>query len=189
MIYAKNFDYESNDQLERTFSWNIIGLCAFQSLIYLSEILYIYKYTTIIKFCITGFFYPCRIIKKKDLCFTGKSKKIMENVTGCFRPERLTIIVGPSGAGKTTLLRIISTLKSSNVQGSITVNGVEWNGGAFRKQTCFLPQEFALSPLLTTRETLYIAARLKMRGNLDRRAFCLIVRWFKFLAFVSIGVT
>ncbi|XP_034180185.1 ATP-binding cassette sub-family G member 4 isoform X1 [Osmia lignaria lignaria] len=111
-----------------------------------------------------------------SICYSkGKRKKIMENVTGCFRPERLTTIVGPSGAGKTTLLRIISTLKSSNVQGSITVNGAEWNGGAFRKQSCYLPQEFALSPLLTTRETLYIAARLKMRGNLDRRAFCLIV--------------
>ncbi|CAK9797702.1 ATP-binding cassette subfamily G member 4 [Anthophora quadrimaculata] len=119
-------------------------------------------------------------IEFNDLSYTvfppqGKSKRIIENVTGCFRPERLTVIIGPSGAGKTTLLRIISTLKSTNVEGSITVNGKEWNDGAFRKQICFLPQEFALLPLLTTRETLYIAARLKVQTTREPRAFHLIV--------------
>ncbi|XP_060833124.1 ATP-binding cassette sub-family G member 4-like isoform X3 [Bombus pascuorum] len=104
-----------------------------------------------------------------------KSKRILEDVTGCFRPERLTAIIGPSGAGKTTLLRIICNLKSTNVKGSITVNGKEWNGRAFRKQTCFLPQEFALQPLLTARETLYIAARLKVQGIRELRSFNLIV--------------
>ncbi|XP_076287104.1 ATP-binding cassette sub-family G member 4 isoform X2 [Lasioglossum baleicum] len=102
-------------------------------------------------------------------------KKILENVNGCFRPGRLSAILGPSGAGKTTLLRIISTLKSANVKGSITVNDREWNADTFRKQTCFLPQEFALLPLLTPRETLYIAARLKVQGIRDRRTYNLIV--------------
>ncbi|XP_054012492.1 ATP-binding cassette sub-family G member 1-like isoform X1 [Hylaeus anthracinus] len=108
-------------------------------------------------------------------CKKEKSKKLLESVTGCFRPGKLTAIIGPSGAGKTTLLRIVSTLKTTNVKGSITVNGREWNGGVFRKQTCFLPQEFALLPLLTTRETLYIAARLKVQGVRGSRSFCLIV--------------
>ncbi|XP_076169712.1 ATP-binding cassette sub-family G member 4 isoform X2 [Ptiloglossa arizonensis] len=103
-----------------------------------------------------------------------KPRKILENVTGCFRPGRLTTIIGPSGAGKTTLLRIISTLKSINVEGSITINNRRWDSGAFQKQTCFLPQEFALLPLLTTRETLYIAVRLKVRVR-EPRAFNLIV--------------
>ncbi|XP_003396323.2 ATP-binding cassette sub-family G member 4 isoform X1 [Bombus terrestris] len=104
-----------------------------------------------------------------------KSKRILEDITGCFRPERLTAIIGPSGAGKTTLLRIICNLKSTNVKGSITVNGKEWNGRAFRKHTCFLPQEFPLQPLLTARETLYIAARLKVHGIRELRSFNLIV--------------
>ncbi|XP_017753169.1 PREDICTED: ATP-binding cassette sub-family G member 4-like isoform X2 [Eufriesea mexicana] len=105
----------------------------------------------------------------------GNSKTILENVTGCFRSERLTAIVGPSGAGKTTLLRIICAMKMTNVNGSITVNGKEWNGSDFRKETCFLPQEFALLPLLTIRETLYIAARLKVHGIHESRAYYLIV--------------
>lgn len=106
----------------------------------------------------------------------GKSKRILENVTGCFQSGKLTAIIGPSGAGKTTLLRIISTLKSSNVEGTVTVNGRECNGSIFRKHTSFLPQEFALLPLLTTRETLYIAARLKVQGVREPRAFHLIVK-------------
>lgn len=110
---------------------------------------------------------------------TGKSKRILENVTGCFQSGKLTAIIGPSGAGKTTLLRIISTLKSSNVEGTVTVNGRECNGSIFRKHTSFLPQEFALLPLLTTRETLYIAARLKVQGVREPRAFHLIVSLFK----------
>ncbi|XP_026672323.1 ATP-binding cassette sub-family G member 4-like isoform X2 [Ceratina calcarata] len=115
-----------------------------------------------------------------DLSYTvsptkAKSKRVLENVTGCFRPERLTVIVGPSGAGKTTLLRIVSTLKTNNVKGTITVNGKEWNRNVFRKKTCFLPQEFELSPLLTVRETLHIATRLKVQGAREPRAFSFIV--------------
>ncbi|XP_076622323.1 ATP-binding cassette sub-family G member 4 isoform X2 [Colletes latitarsis] len=109
-------------------------------------------------------------------CNKEKSKRILESITGCFRSGRLTAIIGPSGAGKTTLLRIVSTLKSTNVKGSIIVNNRECDSGAFRKQTCFLPQEFALLPLLTTRETLYIAARLKVQDARSLRAINLIVK-------------
>nr|KAF7389745.1 hypothetical protein H0235_018229 [Vespula pensylvanica] len=87
---------------------------------------------------------------KRDVCFyiefqnlsyslpidKEKRKKILQNATGCFEPGKLTAVVGPSGAGKSTLLSIISGVKSSN--------------------------EFTLHPLLTTKETLYIAARLKL---------------------------
>ncbi|XP_031772254.1 ATP-binding cassette sub-family G member 4-like isoform X2 [Apis florea] len=105
----------------------------------------------------------------------GKSKKILENVTGYFRPERLMAIIGPSGAGKTTLLRTICSLKTTNVEGSIIVNGKKWNGSVFRKQTCFLPQEFVLLPLLTAKETLYIAARLKIKNIHEPYAINLII--------------
>lgn len=107
----------------------------------------------------------------------GKSKTVLENVTGCFRPGRLTTIIGPSGAGKTTLLRVICSARTPdiNVNGSITINGNELNGCAFRKQICFIPQEFALQPLLTAKETLYIAARLKTRDIHDKHTVNLIV--------------
>ncbi|XP_046467231.1 ATP-binding cassette sub-family G member 4 isoform X1 [Neodiprion pinetum] len=109
-------------------------------------------------------------------CDTGtqKQKQILCSVAGHFRPGRLTAIIGPSGAGKTTLLSIISGLRASKLMGTITINGVERNREAFRRQVCYIPQDFALLPLLTVRETLQIAADLKLGSphtdHLRRRA-------------------
>lgn len=92
----------------------------------------------------------------------GVKKTILRNVSGHFESGKVTVIIGPSGAGKTTLLKIISGERWLNVDGTVTINGVEQNRGTFRKQMCYVPQQFALLPFLTTRETLYIAARLKL---------------------------
>ncbi|KYN29408.1 ATP-binding cassette sub-family G member 4 [Trachymyrmex cornetzi] len=102
-------------------------------------------------------------------------KKILHNVTGYFEPGKVTVIIGPSGAGKTTLLKIMSAKRLINVKGTITINGVEQNKGTFRKQVCYVPQQFDLLPFLTTRETLYIAARLKLNVNQNEHAIHLVV--------------
>ncbi|XP_001602459.1 ATP-binding cassette sub-family G member 1 [Nasonia vitripennis] len=100
-----------------------------------------------------------------------KWKKILHGVTGEFRAGRLTAILGPSGAGKTSLLNLLAS-RGSNwsqrraVRGSLTINGVSCceHPELFRKlKVCYIPQEFALMPLLTCRETIYIAARLKLK--------------------------
>ncbi|XP_024943800.1 ATP-binding cassette sub-family G member 4 isoform X2 [Cephus cinctus] len=91
-----------------------------------------------------------------------KQKQILYSVSGHLRPGRLTALIGPSGAGKSTLLNIISGLKQSNLKGSVTVNGAERNVDIFRRLACYIPQDFVLLPLLTAKETLYIAACLKL---------------------------
>jgi len=62
-----------------------------------------------------------------------------------------------------------------DIEGTITVNGVEWNKETFRKQVCYVPQQFDLLPFLTTKETLYIAARLKLDVNQNKQAICSVV--------------
>lgn len=112
----------------------------------------------------------------KNECFTiGIKKPILHDVTGHFESGKVTVIIGPSGAGKTTLLKIISGERWLNVGGTVTINGVEGNKGAFRKQMCYVPQQFALLPFLTTRETLYIAARLKLDIKQSKQVARLIV--------------
>ncbi|XP_029163794.1 ATP-binding cassette sub-family G member 1-like isoform X2 [Nylanderia fulva] len=101
-------------------------------------------------------------------------KTILHDVTGHFEPGKVTVIIGPSGAGKSTLLKIISGERWVNVDGTIYVNGVERNRGTFRKHVCYVPQQFELLPLLTTRETLYIAARLKMGRNEQANASLIV---------------
>ncbi|XP_018308098.1 ATP-binding cassette sub-family G member 4 [Mycetomoellerius zeteki] len=120
-------------------------------------------------------------IEFDDLCYSVRrnrketEKKILHNVTGHFEPRKVTVIIGPSGAGKTTLLKIISVKRLIDVKGTITINGVEQNKGTFRKQVCYVPQQFDLLPFLTTRETLYIAARMKLNVNQNEQAINLVV--------------
>ncbi|XP_039310784.1 ATP-binding cassette sub-family G member 4 [Solenopsis invicta] len=120
------------------------------------------------------------LIEFNDLCYSvqnrkGIEKTILHDVTGHFEPEKVTVIIGPSGAGKTTLLKIISGKRSINFKGTITVNGTEQNRETFRKQVCYVPQQFDLLPFLTTRETLYIAARLKLDVNKNKQAIDSVV--------------
>ncbi|XP_032665793.1 ATP-binding cassette sub-family G member 1-like [Odontomachus brunneus] len=120
-------------------------------------------------------------IEFKDLCYSVRyhnkenKKRILCNVTGHFDPGKVTVIIGPSGAGKTTLLKIISGEKFSNVEGTVTVNGIEQNRGSFRKHVCYVPQQFALLPFLTIKETLYVAARLKLGTSQSNKTILAIV--------------
>ncbi|XP_018392592.1 PREDICTED: ATP-binding cassette sub-family G member 1-like [Cyphomyrmex costatus] len=120
-------------------------------------------------------------IEFNDICypvrhkFKKNEKKVLHNVTGHFETRKVTVIIGPSGAGKSTLLKIISGERLNKVKGTITVNNVEQNRTMFRKQICYVPQQFHLLPFLTTRETLYIAARLKLNVNQNKQEIRLIV--------------
>ncbi|XP_018338556.1 PREDICTED: ATP-binding cassette sub-family G member 1-like [Trachymyrmex septentrionalis] len=120
-------------------------------------------------------------IEFNDICYSVHhgfkeiEKTILHDVTGHFETKKVTIIIGPSGAGKSTLLKIISGKRLNDVKGTITVNGVERNRGMFRKQICYVPQQYDLLPFLTTRETLYIAARLKLNVNQSKQAIQLVV--------------
>ncbi|XP_071634445.1 ATP-binding cassette sub-family G member 1-like isoform X3 [Temnothorax longispinosus] len=120
-------------------------------------------------------------IEFSDLCYSIRrnrketEKKILRNVTGHFESGKLTAIIGPSGAGKTTLLKVVSGERLTDLKGIVTINGVERDRGMFRKQVRYVPQQFDLLPFLTTRETFYIAARLKLDVNQDEQMIRLIV--------------
>ncbi|XP_058790531.1 ATP-binding cassette sub-family G member 1-like isoform X2 [Phymastichus coffea] len=116
-------------------------------------------------------------VKFTDLCYSvpdrkGKWKEILKDVSGEFRSGHLAAILGPSGAGKTTLLNLLA--RRGIRQGKSSLKGsLRWNGAScsehpdlFRRfRACYIPQEFALMPLLTVKETICIAARLKLPGN------------------------
>ncbi|XP_077275252.1 ATP-binding cassette sub-family G member 1-like isoform X3 [Temnothorax americanus] len=120
-------------------------------------------------------------IEFSDLCYSvchrnrkETETKILRNVTGHFESGKLTVIIGPSGAGKTTLLKVVLDERLTDVKGNVTINGVERDRRMVRKHVRYVPQQFDLLPFLTTRETLYIAARLKL-VNQDEQVIRLIV--------------
>lgn len=53
--------------------------------------------------------------------------------------------------------------------GSVKINGRERIVQKFRKQSCYITQEFAMMQLLTTKETLMIAADLKLDCHVGKQ--------------------
>ncbi|KAJ4427770.1 hypothetical protein ANN_25423, partial [Periplaneta americana] len=94
---------------------------------------------------------------------------ILRDVSGKFRSGRLTAVLGPSGAGKSSLLNVLSGFKINGVTGCILVNGVERDLEEFGRQCCYITQDCYLMDLLTTRETLAVAASFKLNPKIGKQ--------------------
>ncbi|XP_059051441.1 ATP-binding cassette subfamily G member 4-like isoform X2 [Achroia grisella] len=114
-----------------------------------------------------------------DLAFTDLTYKVQEgrksnekiilkSVSGRLRSGELTAIMGPSGAGKSTLLNILTGYRTSGMEGSITVNGMERNLSSFRKMSCYIMQDNQLHGNLTVEEAMEVATSLKLPSTTSR---------------------
>lgn len=106
----------------------------------------------------------------------GKTKRILDEVSGIFGPRECIAVMGPSGSGKTTMLNALTGV-TKPTSGTITVNGQPFDQGAMRRVAAFVPQDDLLTPNLTVDEALMEAALFKMGapspdspGTSDQRA-------------------
>eukprot|EP00164_Ancoracysta_twista_P004741 GFYU01006420.1.p1 GENE.GFYU01006420.1~~GFYU01006420.1.p1 ORF type:complete len:698 (-),score=217.27 GFYU01006420.1:165-2198(-) len=102
-----------------------------------------------------------------DLHYTVKvgkeDKVILDNVSGVVEPGRLLAVMGPTGSGKTSLLNVLAARVPAvgALSGQILANGKP-RTSAYRYQTSYVMQDDSLFSMLTVRETMQLAARLRL---------------------------
>ncbi|KAJ2180187.1 hypothetical protein GGF45_002084 [Coemansia sp. RSA 551] len=91
-----------------------------------------------------------------------EDKVILNDLSGAFRPGRVTVILGPSGSGKTTLLNLLAGHESSGtVSGNIWVNGRKASGASIRQLAGYVHQDDVILPTQTVREAITMSIILR----------------------------
>ena len=105
----------------------------------------------------------------KDLTYSvdlGKkqgTKVILDGISGCFKPGRLTALFGASGCGKTSLMDVLARRKNTGtIEGEIRFAGAPCNKENTKHLCGYVEQFDNLVEVLTVEQMLMYTAELKL---------------------------
>ncbi|RWS09723.1 ABC transporter-like protein 12 [Dinothrombium tinctorium] len=93
-----------------------------------------------------------------------KTKQILQTQSGQIATGSLTAIMGKSGSGKSSLIELLSGRRTKGLNGNIFVTTDCSNGGKVdltKVRIAFLPQQECLINVLTVRESIIYASKIK----------------------------
>jgi ABC-type multidrug transport system ATPase subunit len=92
------------------------------------------------------------------------TRRILHGVSGNVAQGSYVGLLGASGAGKTTLLNILSARlsKVGTLKGKVTYGGLPRDPGSWKRTVGYVEQDDIMLPQHTVRETIEVAARLRL---------------------------
>ncbi|KAM0754754.1 putative SNQ2-ABC transporter [Meredithblackwellia eburnea MCA 4105] len=100
-----------------------------------------------------------------DVDIKGKTRRLLDNVSGYVAPGKMTALMGESGAGKTTLLNVLAQRTTMGVvTGSMLVNGAPLPI-SFQRQTGYCQQQDVHMATSSVREALVFSALLRQPAS------------------------
>jgi ABC-type multidrug transport system ATPase subunit len=102
----------------------------------------------------------------------------LNNVSGEFRTNQLTAVIGCSGSGKSSLLNVLSGFAVKNVSGVIKLNDHVATRKLLRKYSSYVMQEYEFHPFITVLEAMMFAVNCKFalshHGRDNRKEVCVL---------------
>jgi ABC-type multidrug transport system ATPase subunit len=90
--------------------------------------------------------------------------RILQNISGVFRPGTITLLVGPPGGGKSMLMKALCGVAPVATTGSITYNGHALDEFNVVRTAQYVSQHNLGNPSLTVKETLMFSAMCQGPG-------------------------
>lgn len=96
----------------------------------------------------------------------GQDQPVLEDITYCFPPRKITVILGPSGCGKTTFLRCLAGLLRPST-GDISLDGMSPRDARKQGYVGFAFQSATLLPWRTALQNAILPLELLGRSSTD----------------------
>ncbi|XP_039063962.1 ABC transporter G family member 20-like [Hibiscus syriacus] len=100
---------------------------------------------------------------------SGKTKSLLNDISGEAKEGEIMAIMGPSGSGKSTLMDALANrIDKHSLKGSITMNGEPLPSGLLKVISAYVMQDDMLFPMLTVEVTLMFAAEIRLPRSLSK---------------------
>ncbi|CAK9221411.1 unnamed protein product [Sphagnum troendelagicum] len=107
---------------------------------------------------------------------TTNRLQLLRNVSGVFKPGRLTALMGVSGAGKTTLMDVLAGRKTGGyIEGEIKISGYPKVQDTFARISGYVEQTDIHSPQVTVHESLMFSSWLRLPRQVDKATHSIFV--------------